>query len=82
KKKASSYFEIKDLQVDVKQRTCTAKGTLNRAYGSHIFRAEPMNCSLQYQYRLGRLSVASFDCLEVPKEAAVKHAGKGSRKRR
>ncbi len=80
-KKASSYFEIKDLQVDVRQRACTVKGVLNRAYGSHTFRAEPMTCSLQYQYHLGRLSVQSFDCLEVPKEAIVKRAGKGTKKR-
>ena len=80
-KKTSSYFEIKEMQLDEKKLACTVTGNLKRAIGSRAFHEERATYTLQYQYHLGRLHVTQFTRLEQSEEVGLKRAAHVSKKR-
>ncbi len=78
-KKISSYFDIKDIQLDEKHLGCTVTGKLKQASQSHAFHEVAASYYIGYQYHLGRLSVTQFTRLEpsdVPHSRASKKTSK------
>jgi conjugal transfer pilus assembly protein TraE len=78
-KKISRYFEIKEIQVDEKNRQSTVTGVLKSAMKSGKFHEEPASYRLQYKYTLGRLAITDFDRLDKSSEVnskRVRHAAK------
>jgi conjugal transfer pilus assembly protein TraE len=71
-KKTSSYFEIKDMQLDETNLSCTVTGKLKQAVKSHAVHEENATYYLQYQYHLGRLALIAFTRLEQPKKEGIK----------
>lgn len=59
-KKISSYFEISNIQPDVRELKTTITGTLVRYVGLRALKPEKLTYEIHYQYSLGHLALTRF----------------------